>query len=138
MTKTFFQFDKTESSLCSFCHIEAETKLHVFHKCSITKIIWNQFLPFFETHLDVPDLTLQAAVFGFINESDNNSNILQILILLILKLYICQSSIYLSIKNVTKEKLYFYQSLIYLSIENFTEDRTLGKKTASVCEKKTI
>ena len=36
-----FQFDKTHSPLGSFCHTEAETTLYVFHKCSVTKILWN-------------------------------------------------------------------------------------------------
>ena len=63
------------SPLCSFYHNEAETTLHIFHKCSVTKTLWNQLSLFFETDLDSPDLTLQAALFGFINESDNNLNI---------------------------------------------------------------
>ena len=46
-----FQFGKTQSPLCSFCHTEAETTLHVFHKCSVTKILWNQLFLFFETDL---------------------------------------------------------------------------------------
>ena len=58
--------------------------LHVFHTCSVTKTLWNQLSLFFETDFDFPDLTPQAALFGFINESDNNLNILQNHILLIL------------------------------------------------------
>ena len=91
MNKKLFQFDKTQSLLCSFCHSEAETTLHVFHKCSVTKIVSNQLLLFFETDLDFPDLKPQAALFGFISELDNNLNILHNLILLIFKLYIYQS-----------------------------------------------
>ena len=52
--KRLFQFSKTQSPLCSFCHTEAEIALHVFHKCSVNKI---QLLLFFETDLDFPDLT---------------------------------------------------------------------------------
>ena len=63
--------------MCSFCHTEAEATLHVFHKCSVTAILGNQLLLFFETDLDFPDLTPQAALFDFVNESDNNLNILQ-------------------------------------------------------------
>ena len=48
------------------------------------------FLLFFETDLDFPDLTPQAALFDFINELDNNLNKLQDHIL-IFKLYIYQS-----------------------------------------------
>ena len=74
-----------------FLSYEAETALQIFHKCSVTKILWNQLLLFFETDLDFPDLTPQTALFGFINESDNNLNILQNHILLSFKLYIYQS-----------------------------------------------
>ena len=52
LNKKLFQFRKTQSPLCTFCHTEAETILHVFHKCSVTKILWNQLLVFFETDLD--------------------------------------------------------------------------------------
>ena len=119
-----FQFGKTQSPLCSFCHTEAETTLHVFHKCSVTKILWNQLLLFLET--DLPDLTPQAALFGFIiNESNNNLNILQNHILLIIKLYIYQS----------KER-----GVLKLNglIKNVTEAKKLERKIASVCEKKAI
>ena len=125
LNEKLFQFGKTQSPLCSFCHNEAETTLHVFHKCSVTKTLWNQLSLFFETDLDFPDLTTQAALFGFINESDNNLNILQNHILLIFKLYIYQSrergvlNLNGLIKNVTKVKI-------------------LERKIASVCEKKTI
>ena len=57
LNKKSFQFGKTHSPLCSFCPTEAETTLHVFHKCSVTKILWNQLLLFFETNLYSPDLT---------------------------------------------------------------------------------
>ena len=53
----FFQFGKIHSPLCSFSHIKAETILYVFHKCSVTEILWNQLLLFFEMDLDFPDLT---------------------------------------------------------------------------------
>ena len=39
LNKKLFQFGKTQSPLCCFCHTEAETTLHVFHKCSVTKIL---------------------------------------------------------------------------------------------------
>ena len=86
LNKKLFQFGKTQSPLCSFCHTEAETALHVFDKCEATKILWNKLLLFFETEIDFPDLTPQVALFGFINESDNNLNLLQNHILLIFKL----------------------------------------------------
>ena len=108
-----------------FFHTEAETTLHVFHKCSVTKILWNQFLFFSDTDLDFTDLTLQAALFGFINESDNNLNILQNHVLLIFKQYVCQSR---------EREVLNWNSLI----KTITKVKKLERKFASVCKKKTI
>ena len=125
LNEKLFQFGKTQSPLCSFCHDEAGTTLHVFHKCLVTKTLWNQLSLFFETDLDFPDLTPQAARFGFINESDNNWKILQNHILLIFKLCIYQS----------RER-----GVLNLNglIKNITKAKKLERKIASVCKKKTI
>ena len=55
LNEKVFQFDKTQSPLCSICHNQAETTLHVFHKCSVAKTLRNQLSLFFETDLDFPD-----------------------------------------------------------------------------------
>ena len=74
-----------------------------------SKILWNQLLLFFEIDIDFPHLTPQAALFGFINESDSNLNTLQNHIL-IFKVYIYQSrergvlNLNCVIENVTKVK----------------------------------
>ena len=80
---------------------------------------------FFETDLGFPDLTPQAALFGFINECYNNLNILQNHLLLIFKLYIYQS----------RER-----GVLNLNdlIKNITKGKKLERKIASVSEKKTI
>ena len=65
LNKKPFQFGKTQSPFCSFCHTEAETTLHVFHKCSVTKILWNQLLLFFETDLDFPEYNTADCLFWF-------------------------------------------------------------------------
>ena len=125
LNKKLFQFGKTQSSLCSFCHIEPQTTLHVFHKCSVNTVLWNQLLLFFETDLDFPDLKSQAALFGFVNESDNNLNKFQNHKLLIFKLYIYQS---------------MERGVLNLNalIKNVTKAKKLDKRIASVCGKKTI
>ena len=121
LNEKFFQFGKTQSPLCSFCYNEAETTLHVFHQCLVTKTLWNQLSNFFEADRDFPDLTLQAVLFGFINALDNNLNILQNHILLIFKLYIYQS----------RER-----GVLNLNglIKNVTKIKKLERKIASVCE----
>ena len=125
LNKKLFQFGKTQSPLCSFCHTEAETTLHIFHKFSATKILWNRLLLFFEADLDFPDLTPQAAFFGFVNESDKNLNILQNHILLLFKLYVYQSR---------ERGVLNLNSLI----KNVTKVKKLERKIASVREKKKI
>ena len=115
LNKKLFQFGKNQSPLCPSCRTEAETTLHVFHKCSVTKILWNQLLVFFKTDLGFPDFTPQAILFGFTNESDKNLNILQY--------HICLSRAILNLNSL---------------IKNFTKVRRLEKKIVSVCEKKTI
>ena len=80
---------------------------------------------FFETDLSFPDLTPQAAFFGFINESDNSLNILQNHILLIFKLYIYQSR-ETGVLNLN------------VLIKNVTKVTQLERKIASVCEEKTV
>ena len=125
LNKKLFQFGKTQSPLCSFYHTEAETTLHIFHKFSATKIFWNGLLLFFETDLFFPDLTPQATLLGFVNESDNNLNILQNHILLIFKLYVYQSR---------ERRVLNLNS----SIKNVTNVKKLERKIASVYEKKTI
>ena len=120
-----FQFGKTQSPLCSFCHTEAERTLHIFYKCSVTKILWNQLLLFFETDLGFLHLTPQAAIFGFINESDNNLNTLKNHILLIFKVYIYQS----------RERGVLNLNCV---IKNATKDKKLERQITSVYEQKTI
>ena len=80
---------------------------------------------FFETDLNFPDLTPQATLFGFINESDNSLNILQNHILLIFKLYIYQSR-ETGVLNLN------------ILIKNVTKVTQLERKIASVCEEKTV
>ena len=42
LNKKLFQFGKIHYSLCSFCHTKSQTTLHVFHKCLVCKMFWNQ------------------------------------------------------------------------------------------------
>ena len=87
-----------------------------------SKILWNQLLLFFEIDIDFPHLTPQAALFGFINESDSNLNTLQNHIL-IFKIYIYQS----------RERCVLNLNCV---IKNVTKVKKLERKIASVYEKK--
>ena len=78
-----------------------------------------------ETDLDFPDLTPHASLFGFINESDNNLNILQNHMLLIFELCVYQT---------VEKGVLNLNSLI----KNVTKVKKLETKIAPVCNKKTI
>ena len=79
----------------------------------------------FETDLDFPDLTQHASLFGFINESDNNLNILQNHMLLIFELCVYET---------VEQGVLNLNSLI----KNVTKVKKLETKIAPVCNKKTI
>ena len=80
-------------------------------------VLFKQLLLFFEEDLDFLDLTPQNALFGFINESDNNLTILQNHILLIFKL--CYQS---------RERGVLYVNSL---IKNFTKVKKLETRIAS-------
>ena len=79
----------------------------------------------FETDRDFPDLTPHASLFGFINESDNNLNILQNHMLLIFELCVYQT---------VEKGVLNLNSLI----KNVIKVKKLETKIAPVCNKKTI
>ena len=89
------------------------------------EILCNQLLLFFETDLDFLDLTSQAALFGFINESNINVHILQTHMLLILS-YMCS--------NQGKEGVLNLNSFI----KNVIKFEKIERKFDSVYEEKTI
>ena len=51
MNEKLFQFGKTQSPLCSFCHNEAEIILHVFNKCSVFLYLF--ILIFLKFHFEI-------------------------------------------------------------------------------------
>ena len=66
-----FKFGKSGSPLCSFCNLKGETSYHLFYECSHTISLWNQLRRFLSNSLNIPLLTPQSAIFGFINQKEN-------------------------------------------------------------------
>ena len=97
LNQKLFLFRMVSSPLCSFCNREEETILHTFYSCTFTKALWNDLKNLVERSFQLPDLTPQSAMFGFL---DINSNFYLIFnhLLLIFKFYVYKAR---SIKNVS-------------------------------------
>jgi hypothetical protein len=59
-----------DNSLCSFCHLNNETPIHLFSQCQIAIQIWNELKLFIQI-IPLPDLTPQSAILGFIDLYDD-------------------------------------------------------------------
>ena len=100
-----FLFRTVSSPLCSLCNREEETILHTFYSCIFTKGLWNDLKNSVEGFLQLPDLTAQSPMFGFL---DINTNVYLISnhLLLIFKFYVYKAR---SIKevnlNILKRKI---------------------------------
>ena len=66
-----FKFGKSGALLCSFCNLKNETPYHLFYERSQTNSFWNQLRHFLSNSLNIPLLTPQSAIFGFINQKEN-------------------------------------------------------------------
>ena len=86
-----FNFGKTKTSLCPFCHSYDETIKHIFLECICLKQLWNHLKLFLTNDISLPILTPQTAIFGFLNGIENNVYKIANHILLIFKLHICKS-----------------------------------------------
>ena len=71
LNKVLFKCGKSGSPLCSFCNVKDETPYHLFYECSHTISLWNQLRHFLSNSLNIPLLTPQSAIFGFINQKEN-------------------------------------------------------------------
>ena len=66
-----FKFGKSDSPLCSFCNSKNETPYHLFYERSHRNFLWNQLSHFLSNSLNIPPITPQSAIFGFINQNEN-------------------------------------------------------------------
>ena len=89
LNKMLFKFGKSGSPLSCFCNLKNETSYHLFYECSHTNSLWNQLRHFLSNSLNIPPLTPQSAIFGFINQKENFLIINQLLF--IFKFYIYNS-----------------------------------------------
>ena len=43
LNKILFKFGIVSRSFCSFCNSKKEIAFHIFHDCTLTQNLWNQF-----------------------------------------------------------------------------------------------
>ena len=82
LDKKLFEFNKINSPECSFCKCEEETTIHLFHICRKTQALWTQLTSHLNRHLNLPHLTPQSAIFGFLDISNKDYFIVNHLLLL--------------------------------------------------------
>ena len=105
LNKMLFKFGKSGSPLCSFCNVKDETPYHLFYECSHTISLWNQLRHFLSNSLNIPLLTPQSAIFGFINQKENFLIINHLLF--IFKFYIYNS------RSSSKLNIEYLKTIIY-------------------------
>ena len=86
--KKLFIFGKSPSLPCSFCKNADETMHHLFFECNIIRELWKSLICFFDKCLNLPNLPF--VFLGFTNTYCNDI-LLKNHILLLLKIYVCNS-----------------------------------------------
>ena len=82
LNKKLFKFNKINSPECSFCKCEEQTTIHLFHICRKTQALWTQLTSHLNRHLNLPHITPQSAIFGFLDISNKDCLIVNHLLLL--------------------------------------------------------
>ena len=100
-----FKFGKSGWPLYFFYNVKDETPYHLFYKCSHTISLWNRLGHFLSNSLNIPLLTPQNAIFGFINQKENFLIINHLLF--IFKFYIYNS------RSSRKLNIEFLEIIIY-------------------------
>ena len=67
LNKKLLEFNKINSPEC-----EEETTVYVFHICRTTQVLRMQLTIHLNIHLNLPHLTPQSAIFGFLDISDKD------------------------------------------------------------------
>ena len=82
-----FRFGK-EFPLCSSCKLSKETAVHFFSSCSLSENACSQTRVFFSYNFTIPNISPQSAILGFMEETQDQHNIIVNHILLIYKHYV--------------------------------------------------
>ena len=72
MNDKLYHLNLVDNPFCSLCGLAKENVKHLFYECSITQSLWKSLQSRLINHLVLKDLTLQSAVFGFLNEPEDS------------------------------------------------------------------
>ena len=89
LNAVLYKMNLSDTHLCSYCKSPDETISHLFYDCIYTKNMWIDVQTFFMNQISLPDLTLQSALFGFI-EANKEDYVLANVILLTFKITLYQ------------------------------------------------
>ena len=71
----------SETRLCSYCELHDETISHLFYNCIHTKKMWKEVQTYFSNRINLPHLTLQGALFGFLDATKEDYMLTNIILL---------------------------------------------------------
>ena len=63
LNQKLYPFGIVSRSKCTFCDINDETPLHLFHECVCAQNIWNQLRLYLVEKINLPVLTQHSATF---------------------------------------------------------------------------
>ena len=120
----------SDTNKCSFCKKEPETLLHLFFKCRIIQVIWNDVMDWISSKLRIP-LDFQPSEILFGVEGENNQAKLINCVLLCIRFYIYKSRIsgnLLQMKHysIFERCVYLKKKKDFYSLCNITTDGLLG------------
>ena len=72
LNKKLFIFGLVDNSKCSFCKLNDETVIHLCTNCTIINNLWKELKRYFSPVFNMPDITPQSAIFGFIDNNYEN------------------------------------------------------------------
>ena len=98
--KNLFEFDKINSQECFFLEMWRRDKYRLFHICRKMQASWTQLTSQLNRHLNLPHLTPQTVIFGFLDISRKDYLIAKHLLLYLSTTFTMQET-----KNIWSLKL---------------------------------
>ena len=81
LNAVLFKMKLSDTHSCSYCKLHDETISHLFYECIYTKNMWTDVQTFFMNQIRLPDLTLQSALFGFIEANKEDYMLVNVILL---------------------------------------------------------
>ena len=112
LNKHLHIFKLIDTKLCSFFNQEDEPVIRLFANCSKSKTLWNSLKEFFKDTINLPSLTPQSAIFGFL-QTDQELFLILNYLLLLFKYYLyvsrCSKTISFAALKINIKKAYILE-----------------------------